>query len=132
MTDHKIHNRLLDLTLWVRYKKELCANCEASCCYLPVEVDAEDLVKMEFYDPFFLELTDKEQIKEASHHPDILRYNSKTHKYTLKQRSNGACLYLDQNKKCIIYPKRPKTCANHPIIGPRAGYCAFIKKTRSS
>lgn len=129
MSDHRINNRLQDTTLWLRYKKEMCQSCEASCCYMPVEVDVADLVKMQLFDSFISELSLKEQIKSISEHPDIQRYNHKSQKYTLKQRSSGACPFLDNNKRCRIYALRPKTCANHPLVGPRPGYCAYIKRS---
>lgn len=129
MSDHKIQNMLLTTQLWHRFKKEMCKDCEACCCYLPVEADAADLVKLNILDSFHLELSEKEQQKAALRHPHINRYNNKTKKYTLTQTSSGACVNLDSSKRCKVYTLRPKTCENHPHIGPKPGFCAFIKKS---
>lgn len=128
MTNLKTNMHIQDTSRWHRFKKEMCASCEACCCYLPVEVDAEDLVSMGLVDNFFLEFSEKEQNKEALRLPQILRYQGKNKKYLLDQRSDGSCLYLNKEKKCDIYGQRPKTCRNHPQIGPRPGYCPYLTK----
>jgi Fe-S-cluster containining protein len=58
-----------------------------------------------------------------------MRYTPSSEKFTLKQKSDGSCYFLDQNKKCTQYINRPDTCRNHPQVGPRPGFCAYIQKS---
>lgn len=129
MSDFKIHQQLISTRDWKRFEQSMCSSCEATCCYLPVEATASDLVRMGILDEFHLELDLKEIVKDALAHRDVIRYNSKDEKFTLKQGASGACIYLDLKKKnCTIYDKRPETCRNHPMIGPKRGFCAYLKK----
>jgi Fe-S-cluster containining protein len=52
--------------------------------------------------------------------------------FTLARRANDDCIYLDgHSRRCTIYERRPRTCRNHPAIGPRPGYCAFREQEPS-
>ncbi len=117
-----------DLGLWSKYKKDLCKTCEGLCCYMPVEIKIVDLIRLKILDEFHLELSAREQIKDALKHPAILRYTPSTEKFTLRQKPDGSCYFLDQNKLCTKYNNRPETCRNHPQVGPKPGFCAYMKK----
>jgi Fe-S-cluster containining protein len=115
-------NRDLPST-WPRWRPGLCNGCQANCCTLPVEASPADLVRMGL-------LTEDEargSLKKAaralmkSGHVRIFR--AKTNFFTLTQRPNGDCLYLDAERRCTIYDKRPAVCRRFPEIGPRPGYC---------
>lgn len=57
----------------------------------------------------------------------IEHFYPKKELYTLTRMANGDCLFLDTNtRRCTIYKKRPDTCRNHPQIGPRSGFCAYV------
>ena len=59
----------------------------------------------------------------------VERFNQKSGIFTLQRMSNNDCLYLDRKSRmCTIYEIRPDTCRNHPRIGPRPGYCAYVPK----
>lgn len=118
-----------DLTTWIKYKKKMCDHCKGTCCSLPVEVKAEDLVRLEVIDSFELEENMKRIFKRLSKEQLVEHYHAKTETFTLARMANGDCLYLDSaTRRCTVYEKRPDTCRNHPQIGPRSGYCAFIPK----
>ncbi|MDO9182731.1 MAG: YkgJ family cysteine cluster protein [Bacteriovorax sp.] len=123
-----IQEKLNDLQGWTKYKKGLCDSCMGLCCYMPVEVRVSDLIRLNILDEFHLQLNEREQIKDALKHPAILRYTPSSKMFTLKQKPDGSCYFLDLNKKCTQYETRPDTCRNHPQIGPRPGYCAYTKK----
>ena len=123
-----IQEHLNDLKIWTKYKNGLCENCIGTCCYMPVELKIDDLIRLKILDKFHLELSEREQIKDALKHPAILRFTPSSQKYTLKQKPDGSCYFLDHNKKCTQYDNRPDTCRNHPHIGPKPGFCAYIKK----
>lgn len=128
-TKINIDDRLNDLRTWLPFKKEMCETCVGSCCYMPVEIMTDDLLRLQILDEFHLELSQKEQIKEALKNPAIKRFTPSTEKFTLSQRPNGACIYLDENGRCSKYDLRPNTCRNHPRIGPKSNFCAYIKKS---
>ncbi len=127
-TPAQIEELLKDLKRWTPYKKGMCETCEGLCCYMPVEIKTEDLLRMGVLVEFHLELSLKEQIKEAMKHPGVLRYTPSTEKFTLAQKPDSSCFFLDANKRCTIYEDRPDTCRNHPKIGPRPNYCAYMNK----
>ena len=127
-TPGKIQEHLNHLSRWSLYKKDMCNTCEGLCCYMPVEVMTPDLIRMGILVEFHLELSQKEQIKEALKHPGVTRFTASTDKFTLAQKPDNSCVFLDHHKRCTIYEDRPDTCRNHPKIGPRPGFCAYMKK----
>ncbi|HSC81800.1 MAG TPA: YkgJ family cysteine cluster protein [Chitinolyticbacter sp.] len=123
-----IHLSVLDnLSTWVRYRNGLCADCQATCCTMPVEVKLPDLVRMGVVDAFEAEHEAPKQIAKRLDKAGIIgHFNFKHGIYTLAQRANGDCRYLDaESRRCTIYEQRPNTCRNHPQIGPRPGHCAY-------
>jgi len=126
-TPGKIEELLKDTSRWTQYKNKLCESCEGLCCYMPVEVETSDLLRLGILVDFHLELNQKEIIKEALKNPAVARFTSSSQKFTLSQKPDGSCYFLDQNKRCTQYSLRPSTCRNHPQIGPRPGYCAYMK-----
>jgi Fe-S-cluster containining protein len=117
------------LETWSRYRSALCASCVANCCRLPVEVRIDDLVRMGLIDAFDADEAPKTIAKRLQKAGVVAHFNFKSGIFTLAQRSNGDCLYLDATtRRCTIYERRPDTCRNHPQIGPRPGYCAYAEK----
>jgi hypothetical protein len=130
MTAPRHHADLDRLETWLRYKPGLCAHCRATCCTMPVEVRVRDLVRMGLVDPFEAEHTPPKAIaKRLIKARVVAQFNHKHAVFTLAQRANGDCLYLDgQTRRCTVYADRPDTCRNHPQIGPRPGFCAYQLK----
>ncbi len=124
-----IDDHLNNLRDWLPFKKEMCESCVGTCCYMPVEVMVPDLVRLKILDDFHLELPERDQIKIALKNPAIKRYTPSTEKFTLAQKSNGSCFYLEKNGRCSQYDLRPNTCRNHPRIGPKPNFCAYLKKS---
>lgn len=119
-----------DLNTWVKYKKKMCGHCKGTCCSLPVEVKPKDLVRMGVIDAFELDENMKGIYKRLSKERLVEHFHAKSMTFTLARMANGDCLYLDsKSRRCTIYDKRPETCRNHPHVGPRPGYCAFIPKS---
>ena len=117
-------------TTWIKYTKKLCSSCMGSCCSLPVEVKAADLIRMGLMDEFELEENPKFVARRLIKEHIVEHYHNKSETFTLSRMANGDCLYLDsRSRRCTIYEKRPDTCRNHPQVGPRSGYCAFTPKS---
>ncbi|MDB6060066.1 MAG: Fe-S-cluster oxidoreductase [Verrucomicrobiaceae bacterium] len=117
------------LDTWLKYKATMCASCKASCCTLPVEVNIADLVRMQLLDAFEADEPPKELAKKLKKSGVVEHFNFSSGIFTLTRLANGDCIYLDTHtRRCTIYEKRPQTCRNHPRVGPRPGYCAYLAK----
>lgn len=119
-----------DLSTWVKYKNGLCDDCKATCCTLPVEVKLSDLVRMTLITEFEAENESPKNIaKQLAKQGVVEHFNFKTSIFTLTRLSNNDCLYLDRySRRCTIYDVRPKTCREHPRVGPRPNHCAYIQR----
>ena len=117
-----------DLDTWIKYRKGLCDDCNATCCTLPVEVRLSDLVRLELISEFEAEHESEKSIaKQLSKQGVVQHFHFNTGVYTLSQMANGDCLYLDPKKRrCTVYNKRPQTCREHPQVGPKPNHCAYI------
>ena len=107
---------------WTKWHKSLCFQCKASCCSMPVEVYVEDLCRLNLAS--FEECQDSlkkvaQRLKKAK---IIKSFNLRKEVFILEQ-NYGTCLFLDRNHRCKVYEQRPKTCREHPVTGPRPGYC---------
>lgn len=111
---------------WHRYRKGLCDSCMAGCCQLPVEVRVADLVRLGAIDAFDRDEPAKIIGKRLLKAGVIQHVNQRDGIFTLTQHSSGDCLYLDRvSRRCTVYDKRPDTCRQHPVVGPRPGFCAY-------
>jgi len=127
MIEH--HCRLEEPATWIKFRAKLCGDCLARCCSLPVEVSAEDLVRMGLIDAFELQDDLKFIARRLMKRGIIEHFNQKRELFTLARLANGDCIFLDgSSRRCTIYQKRPDTCKKHPAIGPRSGYCAYRSK----
>lgn len=119
-----------DLNTWVKYKKGLCDDCNATCCTLPVDAHLSDLVRMELITEFEAQAgAEKNIAKQLTKQGIIEHFNFKTGIFTLARMANDDCLYLDRNsRRCTIYEKRPTTCREHPQVGPKPNHCAYKQR----
>lgn len=111
---------------WTKYRNKLCDGCRANCCRMPVEATIDDLVRMGVLDLY----TAQEPLKRIANRLKkagvIVHYNPSRALFTLAQRANLDCIYLDaQSRRCTIYSRRPEICRRHPQVGPKPGYCPY-------
>ena len=117
------------LDTWAPYQKQMCKQCRATCCSLPVEVGVSDLIRLGELDEFDREEPAKQLAKRLQKAGIIEHFHGKTERFTLARRSSGDCLFLDaKSRLCTRYEQRPETCRQHPAVGPRPGYCAYQPK----
>ena len=114
---------ILDPKTWVKYDPSMCKGCFSGCCTLPVKVSPEELYHMGFleFDQVngALKRVAARLIKEGI----IRSYNDRTRTFTLQWNKNHDCIFLDENRRCKIYDRRPGICRRFPDGGARPGYC---------
>ncbi|GAA6135742.1 hypothetical protein NBRC116188_25320 [Oceaniserpentilla sp. 4NH20-0058] len=88
------------------------------------------MIRMELISEFEAENEPPKQLaKQLMKQGVVEHFNFKTSIYTLTRLSNNDCLYLHrETRRCTIYNKRPKTCREHPRVGPKPNHCAYIKR----
>lgn len=112
---------------WRLYRAGMCDSCQSHCCTLPVEVDADDLVRMGYLDPD-MALSPKKAARALAKVGIVHSYRARTGLFTLVQKPTGECRFLGSDRRCTIYEKRPRVCRSFPAIGPRPGYCPSRRK----
>jgi len=119
-----------NIKTWKKYKKSNCKNCLGLCCSFVVEVTGEDLVNLGYIEEDEVVFGLKKVIKDMKALGIIKRYNFKSEKFVLQQKTGGDCIFMDQNKRnCTVYENRPEVCRNHPeVAGPKKNYCPYIQK----
>ncbi len=113
---------------WVRYRDGLCTGCYGGCCTMPVEVKAEDLIRLGVTDIDEVEGSKKKLAKRLIKEKIVASYREGTDLFMLAQRANDDCHYLHpKTRLCTVYDKRPGVCRQFPEIGPRPGFCPNSK-----
>ena len=113
---------------WVRYRPSLCQNCQAGCCTLPVQVTTEDLYHMGFLKFEEVNGSFKEIAARLKKEGLIQSSNEREAVFTLTQKKGGDCLFLDENRRCTIYERRPTICRRFPENSARPGFCPHREK----
>lgn len=57
----------------------------------------------------------------------IRSFNPRTGIFTLQRHKNEDCIYLDENRRCKIYERRPSVCRRFPDNSARPGFCPHKK-----
>jgi len=113
---------------WVRYRDGLCDGCTAACCTMPVEIVAEDLLRLGLIGEDELRGSPKKIFKRLSKEGILKSYRGSTGLFMLVQKSNDDCIFLGEDRLCTVYEKRPGVCREFPSIGPRPGFCPSRKR----
>ena len=113
---------------WVKFRPSLCQGCLALCCSLPLEVDKDDLLRLELISEDEYSGSLKKVAKRLQANKLIKNFRAATGLFTIAQKMDGTCLFLSESNQCTVYEKRPRVCRDFPKIGPRPGYCPCIKK----
>ena len=109
---------------WVRYKAGMCEGCYGSCCTMPVEVLADDLVRLGVASSDEVETSKKKLAKRLIKEKIVQSYREGTDLFMLASRPNGDCRYLHpQTRLCTVYEQRPGVCRKFPEVGPKPGFC---------
>ncbi|OYZ17904.1 MAG: hypothetical protein B7Y39_14445 [Bdellovibrio sp. 28-41-41] len=96
---------------------------------MPVEVTLEDLIRLNLISEddvqnMGIRKITKKLIKEKW----VSTYREGTKLFMLTQKANRDCVFLDsRTRRCTNYQLRPDVCRQFPSIGPRPGFCPYIK-----
>lgn len=109
---------------WVRYKEGMCQLCSGACCTMPVEIKAEDLVRLELATQDEVEQSPKKVSKRLIKEGIVTSYRESSGNFMLTQKANGDCYFLNlKTRLCEVYEKRPGVCRQFPTIGPKPSFC---------
>ncbi len=113
---------------WKSYKLGMCEGCWAGCCTLPLEVSAFDLIRLELITEDEAAASLKKVAKRLMKEGFVRSYHSTQGIFIIEQRHGRDCIFLDKNRQCTVYEKRPEVCRTFPKIGPRPGFCPVGSK----
>lgn len=114
---------------WIRYKSGMCTGCAGSCCTMPVEVHASDLIRLGFTDQDEVDRSKRKLAKRLIREGVLQSYREGTDLFMLASRPNGDCRLLHpETRLCTVYEKRPEVCRTFPEVGPRPGFCPRTPK----
>lgn len=117
------------LSLWKKYRTGMCNGCWSGCCTLPVEVTILDLIRMELISEDEAAGGSLKKIARSLAKQGVIKsFRATTGIFILEQRHGRDCIYLDDDRRCTIYDKRPDVCRRFPEIGPRPGHCPVLPK----
>lgn len=118
---------------WTKFKPSLCAGCHGNCCKLHVDARVPDLVRLGVLTADEALWSAKKIARKLESLKLIQSYRASTMKFTLSQRINGDCIFLDEKTRlCTVYEKRPDVCRQFPQVGPRPGWCPESRKKMDS
>lgn len=112
---------------WKAYRKGMCEGCFAGCCTMPVEVKLSDLIRLGLTDEDEAAGSMKKLAKRLMKLGLVSSYRAGTDLFMLVQKKGRDCVFLDENRLCTVYDRRPDVCRQFPSIGPRPGFCPCQK-----
>lgn len=114
---------------WVKYEPSLCRGCWAGCCTLPLRVTSEDLHHMGFLAADEVNGPLKRIAARLIREGIVKSFNTRTALFTIQTKNGHDCRFLDENRLCTIYDRRPSICRGFPFNGERPGYCPCRPKS---
>lgn len=118
---------------WIKYKESLCRKCMGTCCTMPVEIKAEDLLRLQIISEDDLNLSRRKLVTRLRKEGIVQSYRESTQLFMLTQKPNGDCLFLNEKSRlCEVYDLRPNVCRQFPVsMGNRLGFCPMVEKSKN-
>lgn len=113
---------------WVKFTPSLCQGCWAGCCTFPVPVSPEDLFHMGYVKAHEVNGPLEAVADRLFEKGVIQKFSRSKRTFILAQKNGNDCFFLDKNRMCKIYEKRPYVCRQFPTGGPRPGFCPKQEK----
>jgi Fe-S-cluster containining protein len=100
---------------------------------MPLEVKIEDLIRLELVGADEVHDGTKRELQRVAKRLQkekwIKNYRESSGLFLMEARPNGDCLYLDKERRCTVYDKRPGVCRQFPAqMGLRLGFCPYLKR----
>lgn len=93
---------------------------------MPVEVSAADLIRLELTTEEEAVFSLRDLAKRLKKEGWIQGFRPKTQIFTLSQKRGEDCIFLNNQRRCDVYEKRPAVCRKFPTqVGSRVGYCPY-------
>lgn len=109
---------------WVKYRSGLCDGCHATCCTMPVEVNAADLLRLGLISEEEAAGSLKKAAARLGRLGLVRNFRAATGLFLLEQKRGRDCVFLgEKDRLCTVYDRRPDVCRRFPEIGPRPGFC---------
>lgn len=116
---------------WTKFKPSLCKTCFATCCHdMPLEVSVPDLIRLGF-------IKKEDAVEDLNliatrlkRQKIIQRFHPKKMVFVIAQKKNKDCIFLDEERRCTVYLKRPEICRQFPHIGPKPGFCPYLPQSK--
>lgn len=113
---------------WKKYKSGMCKGCWGGCCTMPVEVQISDLVRLGLVSDDEVATSSLRKIaKKLEREGFVKNYRASSGLFMLMQKANRDCIFMDKDRQCTRYEKRPDVCRKFPEIGPRPGWCPHLQ-----
>ena len=122
---------VVDTSTWVRYRAGMCEGCWGGCCTMPVTVSSEDLYHMGYLEAHQVNGPLKRVALKLMREGIVKSYRDRTRTFVLQTKNGHDCLFLDENRRCSIYDRRPYVCRKFPLNSARPGYCPKQKKRQN-
>lgn len=114
---------------WVKFKKSLCKTCFATCCHdMPLEASIPDLIRLGLTTETEATSDLAGVAKRLKKQKLIQSFHPRKMVFVIAQKKNKDCVFLDAQRRCTVYEKRPQICREFPRIGPRPGFCPYLPK----
>jgi len=114
---------------WVKYNPKNCKSCMAGCCTLPLRVDSEDLYHMGFLKAEEVNGPLKKIAQRLIKQGIIKSFDTRRELFMVRRHKNNDCIFLNEQRQCTIYDRRPFVCRSFPEYSARPGFCPNQKKT---
>lgn len=114
---------------WVRFKPALCNGCWAGCCTLPVLVTSEELFHLGYLKVHEVEGPLGKVAVRLLKKGIIQSFNPRSRLFTLQQKNGTDCVFLDEDRLCTVYDRRPSICRRFPKGSARPGFCPHTPKS---
>jgi Fe-S-cluster containining protein len=120
-----------NMSTWIAYKPSLCKGCMGYCCRLPVDANVSDLIRMEVITQDEALWSLRKIERKLQKQGVVVSLRASKGLFQLAQKANRDCIYLDDNRLCTIYEKRPDVCRKFPTCSPRPNHCPAVNKSQT-
>jgi len=93
---------------------------------MPLEVSVPDLIRLGLISESEAASDLLVLAKKLKKQKLIQNFHAQKMVFVLAQKKNKDCIFLNDERKCTVYSKRPQICREFPHIGPRPGFCPYL------